>query len=182
MEGTRGSLDDACFIMRQSRASATAHRFHGLMAEPLIVVLIGELTTPRADPAPQTPDGAARGLLLAQGREFRLSHATEDGIEASNLLCGQRLISCFGEPMAGWLSGLHRPADFRRTRGVTMGKFELYKDHHGGFRWQLKSTEGRTIAVSAEAHKTMSDLRENIATVKREAGGSHIDDQTATTF
>jgi uncharacterized protein YegP (UPF0339 family) len=63
-----------------------------------------------------------------------------------------------------------------------MGKFELYKDHHGGFRWQLKSTEGRTIAVSAEAHKTMSDLRENIATVKREAGGSHIDDQTATTF
>ena len=102
--------------------------------------------------------------------------------KASNLLCGQRLILCFGEPMAGWLSGLHRPADFRRTRGVTMGKFELYKDHHGGFRWQLKSTEGRTIAVSAEAHKTMADLRENIATVKREAGGSDIDDQTATTF
>ena len=63
-----------------------------------------------------------------------------------------------------------------------MGKFELYKDHHGGFRWQLKSTEGRTIAVSAEAHNTMADLRENIATVKREAGGSDIDDQTATTF
>ena len=63
-----------------------------------------------------------------------------------------------------------------------MSKFELYKDHQGGFRWHLKSTEGRTIAVSAEAHKTMSDLRENIATVKREAGGSDIDDQTATTF
>jgi len=28
----------------------------------------------------------------------------------------------------------------------------------------------------------MADVRENIATVKREAGGSDIDDQTATTF
>ena len=50
-----------------------------------------------------------------------------------------------------------------------MSKFELYKDHQGGFRWQLKSTEGRTIAVSAEAHKTMAEVRESIATVKREA-------------
>jgi uncharacterized protein YegP (UPF0339 family) len=63
-----------------------------------------------------------------------------------------------------------------------MSKFELYKDPYGGFRWQLKSTEGRTIAVSAEAHKTMADLQLNIATVKREAGISDIDDQTATTF
>jgi uncharacterized protein YegP (UPF0339 family) len=36
--------------------------------------------------------------------------------------------------------------------------------------------------VSAEAYKTMADVRESIATVKREAGGSNIDDQTATTF
>jgi uncharacterized protein len=63
-----------------------------------------------------------------------------------------------------------------------MSKFELYKDSHGGFRWQLKSTDGRTIAVSAEAHKTVADVRRNIATVKREAGVSDIDDQTATTF
>jgi uncharacterized protein YegP (UPF0339 family) len=65
---------------------------------------------------------------------------------------------------------------------VTISKFELYKDPHGGFRWKLKSTEGRTIAVSAEAYKTMADLLQNIATVKREAGVSDIDDQTATTF
>lgn len=63
-----------------------------------------------------------------------------------------------------------------------MSKFELYKDPYGGFRWQLKSTEGRTIAVSAEAHKTMADLQQNIATVKPEAGISDIDDQTATNF
>jgi len=31
-----------------------------------------------------------------------------------------------------------------------MSKFELYKGPYGGFRWQLKSTEGRTTAVSAE--------------------------------
>jgi uncharacterized protein len=63
-----------------------------------------------------------------------------------------------------------------------MSKFELYKDSHGGFRWQLKSTDGRTIAVSAEAYKTIADVHLNIATVKREAGVSDIDDQTATTF
>jgi uncharacterized protein YegP (UPF0339 family) len=63
-----------------------------------------------------------------------------------------------------------------------MGKFELYKDPHGGFRWQLKSTDGRTIAVSAEAHTTMAAVQRDIAIVKREAGISDIDDQTATTF
>jgi uncharacterized protein YegP (UPF0339 family) len=63
-----------------------------------------------------------------------------------------------------------------------MSKFELYKGPYGGFRWQLKSTEGQTITVSAEAHKTMADLQQNIATVKREGGISDIDDQTATTF
>jgi uncharacterized protein YegP (UPF0339 family) len=65
---------------------------------------------------------------------------------------------------------------------VTISKFELYKDAHGGFRWKLKSTEGQIIAVSAEAYKTMADLQQNIATVKREAGVSDIDDQTATIF
>jgi len=54
-----------------------------------------------------------------------------------------------------------------------MSKFELYKGPYGGFRWQLKSTEGQTITVSAEAHKTMADLQQNIATVKRE-GASPI--------
>jgi uncharacterized protein len=63
-----------------------------------------------------------------------------------------------------------------------MSKFELYKDPHGGFRWQLRSTDGRIIAVGAEAYKTMADVQRTIATVKREAGVSDIDDQTATTF
>jgi uncharacterized protein YegP (UPF0339 family) len=63
-----------------------------------------------------------------------------------------------------------------------MSKFEIYQDPHGGFRWRLKSTDGRTIAVSAEAHKTIAEVQRDIATVKREAGVSDIDDQTATTF
>jgi hypothetical protein len=36
--------------------------------------------------------------------------------------------------------------------------------------------------VSAEAYKTLADVQQTIATVKREAGVSDIDDQTATTF
>ena len=68
----------------------------------------------------------------------------------------RRLLLCSGESMAGWaVPGCAIRRIFRRTRGVTM---------------------------SAESHKTMADVRENIATVKREAGGSGIDDQTATTF
>lgn len=63
-----------------------------------------------------------------------------------------------------------------------MSKFELYKDPQGGLRWQLRSTDGRIIAVSAEAQRTMAELLQNIATVKRETSVSDIDDQTATTF
>ena len=63
-----------------------------------------------------------------------------------------------------------------------MSKFELYRDPQRGFRWKLRSTDGRTIAVSAEAHKTMAEVLQNIATVQREASVSDIDDQTATTF
>ncbi|HET9302541.1 MAG TPA: DUF1508 domain-containing protein [Propionibacteriaceae bacterium] len=84
-----------------------------------------------------------------------------------------------------WQAGLVRAAPcggFPATRGVTISKFELYKDPHGAFRWKLKSTEGRIIAVSAEAHQTMADAQQNIAAVKREAGVSDIDDQTGTTF
>ena len=94
----------------------------------------------------------------------------------------QRSLPCFSKSMAGWAVRAAPSGGFRRTRGVTISKFELYKDPHGSFRWKLKSTEGRTIAVSAEAYKTMADLLQNIANVKREAGVSDIDDQTATTF
>jgi uncharacterized protein YegP (UPF0339 family) len=84
--------------------------------------------------------------------------------------------------MAGWTVRLPGPGGSRRTIGETMGKFELYRDPHGDFLWKLKSTDGRTIAVSAEAHKTMAAVQRDIAIVKREAGVSDIDDQTATTF
>jgi uncharacterized protein YegP (UPF0339 family) len=66
--------------------------------------------------------------------------------------------------------------------GVAMSKFELYRDPQSGFRWRLRSTDGRTIAVSAEAHQTIAEVLQNIATVQREASVSDIDDQTATTF
>jgi len=72
------------------------------MAEPLIVVLIDELAN-RARILHRKRRMELRSGAAARPRSlFRLSHVTEDGIEASNLLCGQRLIMCFGEPMAGW--------------------------------------------------------------------------------
>jgi uncharacterized protein YegP (UPF0339 family) len=113
---------------------------------------------------------------------MQLSEIAGLGIEGQHRYAASACACVLVNPRQAGLLGLHRPADFRRTRGVTISKFELYKDPHGGFRWKLKSTEGRTIAVSAEAHKTMAAVRQNIETVKREAGVSDVDDQTATTF
>jgi hypothetical protein len=72
-----------CFIMRQHRASATAHRLH----EPSwpsrsLWVMIDELATRRADPPRQNARwSCARGLLFSQSRGFRFSHVTDDGTE-----------------------------------------------------------------------------------------------------
>lgn len=74
-----------------------------------------------------------RGLLLSQGRGFGGPTSPTTAPKASNLLCGQRLILCFGEPMAGWLSGLHRPADFRRTRGVRWANLNCTRIIMGAF-------------------------------------------------
>jgi hypothetical protein len=50
-----------CFIMRQSRASATAHRLHGPHGRAAHCGPHRRAGHPRADPPPQTPDGAALG-------------------------------------------------------------------------------------------------------------------------
>lgn len=58
------------------------------------------------------------------------------------------------------------------------GKFELYEDKSGGFRFRLKAGNGEIIA-SSESYKTKAGALGGIESIKKNAGDAAIDDQTA---
>lgn len=51
-----------------------------------------------------------------------------------------------------------------------MGKFHIYKDHAGEFRWRLVAPNGRIVADSAEGYSSKQKCHEGIADVKTYAG------------
>ena len=57
------------------------------------------------------------------------------------------------------------------------GKFELYKDSAGKFRFRLKARNGEIIA-SSEAYETKASAENGIKSVQRNASTATIDDQT----
>lgn len=57
------------------------------------------------------------------------------------------------------------------------GKFELYKDAGGKFRFRLKASNGQVIAVG-EAYESKSAAMNGIESVKKNAGSATVDDQT----
>ena len=57
------------------------------------------------------------------------------------------------------------------------GKFELYKDGAGKFRFRLKATNGQIIAVG-EAYESKAAALKGIDSVRRNAGDAKLDDQT----
>ncbi|MEU0092701.1 YegP family protein [Kribbella sp. NPDC006257] len=58
------------------------------------------------------------------------------------------------------------------------GKFELYEDKSGGFRFRLKAGNGEIIA-SSESYKTKAAAENGIESVKKNAGDATVDDQTS---
>lgn len=65
-----------------------------------------------------------------------------------------------------------------QTKGRAMaGKFELYKDAGGKFRFRLKAGNGQVIAVG-EAYESKAAAMNGIESVKANAGGASVDDQT----
>jgi uncharacterized protein YegP (UPF0339 family) len=58
------------------------------------------------------------------------------------------------------------------------GKFELYEDKSGGFRFRLKAGNGEVIAVS-ESYKSKDGALNGIESVKKNAGDANVDDQTS---
>lgn len=57
------------------------------------------------------------------------------------------------------------------------GKFELYKDAAGKFRFRLKAGNGEIIAVG-EAYESKAAAMNGIDSVKRNAPDAAVDDQT----
>jgi len=57
------------------------------------------------------------------------------------------------------------------------GKFELYKDAAGKFRFRLKAGNGEVIAVG-EAYESKASALNGIDSVKKNAPDASVDDQT----
>lgn len=57
------------------------------------------------------------------------------------------------------------------------GKFELYKDKAGKFRFRLKAGNGEIIA-SGEAYESKAAAKKGIASIQQNAPDAKVDDQT----
>lgn len=57
------------------------------------------------------------------------------------------------------------------------GKFELYKDTAGKFRFRLKAGNGEVIAAS-QAYETKAAAESGIKSVQANAAEAKVDDQT----
>lgn len=58
-----------------------------------------------------------------------------------------------------------------------MGKFQIYKDKSGQFRWRLKAGNNEVIAVG-EAYTSKQGCQKGIDAVKRAAPDADVEDQT----
>jgi uncharacterized protein len=58
------------------------------------------------------------------------------------------------------------------------GKFELYQDKSGEYRFRLKAGNGEIIATSSESYKTKASALNGIDSIKRNAAEANVDDQT----
>jgi uncharacterized protein len=58
------------------------------------------------------------------------------------------------------------------------GKFELYQDKSGEYRFRLKAGNGEIIATSSESYKTKASALNGIDSIKQNAAEANVDDQT----
>jgi uncharacterized protein YegP (UPF0339 family) len=54
------------------------------------------------------------------------------------------------------------------------GKFEMYKDARGEFRWRLKAANGQIIATSGEGYTTKASCDNGINSVKSNAPDAEV--------
>jgi uncharacterized protein len=61
--------------------------------------------------------------------------------------------------------------------GPMAGKFELYKDKAGKFRFRLKAGNGEIIATG-EAYESKASAKNGIASVQKNAADAKVEDLT----
>ena len=57
------------------------------------------------------------------------------------------------------------------------GKFELYKDAKGEFRWRLVASNGQTVATGGEGYKSKESAKAGIESVKKNAPTAEIEEK-----
>lgn len=57
---------------------------------------------------------------------------------------------------------------------MAKGKFEVFKDKKGEFRWRLKASNGQIIADSGEGYTTMANCKNGIESVKKHSQDADI--------
>ena len=62
-----------------------------------------------------------------------------------------------------------------RAGGVVAGKFEVYKDRAGKFRFRLKASNGQVVATG-EAYETKAAAKKGCESVLRAATGAPVEE------
>ena len=68
---------------------------------------------------------------------------------------------------------------WEKEQSVTAATFELYKDRAGEYRWRLRHKNGQIIADSGEGYTTKANAVNGIESVKENAVGAPVEDQSA---
>ena len=87
------------------------------------------------------------------------------------LICSTALVLGVGAPFFSMKSSRASAGDEPRT-----GKFEVYQDKGGDFRWRLLSSNGQVVATSGQGYKEKRDCLNGIESVKRIAADSKVED------
>ena len=61
----------------------------------------------------------------------------------------------------------------QRQGDIMAGKYEIFADAQGGFRFRLKASNG-DVAVTSENYKTMASVRQGIERVRKNAVTENI--------
>ena len=57
-----------------------------------------------------------------------------------------------------------------------MGKFQIFQDKSGEYRWRLKAGNGQIVATSGEGYKTKADAQKGVASVQQLTPTAAVED------
>ena len=64
----------------------------------------------------------------------------------------------------------------KKADSKASGKFEVYKDKSGKYRWRLVSSNGQTIATPGQAFSDKRACTDNIESVRRAAANASVEE------